>query len=113
MDLRISIVIPRRGPNLAMTYISRGDLRITPPLTSWELQASRVGLAQGVPGGLMFHALCRLKEPASEYHLGMALVVAAVALGLMLWAIIWQASIIDFQRDLIRLLSTGHFGGTV
>ena len=61
----------------------------------------------------MFHALRRLKGPASESHFGMGLVVAAVALGLMIRAIIWQSSIIDFQRDLIRLLSTGHFGGTV
>jgi len=60
----------------------------------------------------MFQALRRLNQPASESHLGMALAVAAVAMALMLWAIIWQASVIAYQRELIRLLSISHFGGT-
>ncbi len=59
----------------------------------------------------MIRALRRLNEPASDSHLGMALAVAAVALSLMLWAIIWQANIIAYQRDLIRLLSATRFGG--
>jgi hypothetical protein len=29
----------------------------------------------------------------------------------MLWAILWQASIIAYQRELIRLLSTARSGG--
>jgi hypothetical protein len=41
----------------------------------------------------------------------MALIVAAVVLGLMLWAILWQANLIAYQRDLIRLLSNSQFGG--
>ena len=36
----------------------------------------------------MTQALCRLKEPASPSHLGMALAMAAVVMGLMLWAVI-------------------------
>jgi hypothetical protein len=59
----------------------------------------------------MNQALRRLNERASDSHLGMALVVAAVVLGLMLWAILWQANIITYQRDLIRLLSNAQFGG--
>ncbi len=59
----------------------------------------------------MIQALRRLNEPASDSHLGMALAVAAVALSLMLWAIIWQANIIAYQRDLIRFMSTTRFGG--
>jgi len=81
-------------------------------LATWDLQARQGWLALRVPGGLMFQALRRLNQPASESHLGMALAVAAVAMALMLWAIIWQASVIAYQRELIRLLSISHFGGT-
>jgi len=59
----------------------------------------------------MIQAFRRLNEPVSESHLGMALAVAAVALSLMLWAIIWQASIIAYQRDFIRVLWETRFGG--
>ncbi len=59
----------------------------------------------------MFQALRRLNEPASESQLGIALAVAAVAMSLMLWAILWQAKIIVDQRDLIRFMSNTRFGG--
>ncbi len=59
----------------------------------------------------MIQALRRLNRPASDSHLGMALAVAAVAMALMLWAILWQASIIAYQRDLIRALQGAQFGG--
>jgi hypothetical protein len=59
----------------------------------------------------MIQALRRLNEPASNSHLGMALAVAAVAMSLMLWAILWQANIIASQRDLIRFMSNTRFGG--
>jgi hypothetical protein len=41
----------------------------------------------------------------------MALALAVVALSLMLWAIIWQAHIIVYQRDLIRVMWDTQFGG--
>jgi hypothetical protein len=59
----------------------------------------------------MFRAIRRLNEPVSDSHLGMALAVSALAMGLMLWAIIWQASIIGYQRDLIRSMWAARFGG--
>jgi hypothetical protein len=59
----------------------------------------------------MIPTLRRLKEPASDSHLGMALAVAAVVMALMLWAIIWQTTIIVYQRDLIRALQASRFGG--
>jgi hypothetical protein len=59
----------------------------------------------------MIQLLRRLNDPAPDSHLGMALIVAAVVLGLMLWAVLWQASIIAYQRELIRLLSTAQSGG--
>ena len=59
----------------------------------------------------MIQALRRLSEPAAESHLEMALAVAAVALALMLWAIIWQANIIAYQRELIRVLANTQSGG--
>jgi hypothetical protein len=58
----------------------------------------------------MIRAIRRLSVPASESHLGLALAVAAVAMGLMLWAIIWQSDLIVYQRDLIRWLWNVHIG---
>ena len=55
----------------------------------------------------------RLNEPATDSYLGMALAVAAIVMGMMLWAILWQANIIAHQRDVIRMLSGAHFGGLV
>jgi hypothetical protein len=39
------------------------------------------------------------------------LVVAAVVMGLMLWAILWQGSIIAYQRELIRAMQAAQFSG--
>lgn len=111
MDLRVSTFSSHPGPRLASVSASCGDLGIAPPHATVDLLASQAWSVWGVPGGWMIQALRRLNEPASESHLGMALAVAAVVMGLMLWAILWQANIIAFQRDLIRLLSTAQFGG--
>ena len=59
----------------------------------------------------MIRALHRLNEPVSDSSLRMALALAVVALSLMLWAIIWQANIIVYQRDLIRVLWDTQLGG--
>jgi hypothetical protein len=59
----------------------------------------------------MMQTLRRLMEPVSEFHLRLALALAVVALSLMLWAIIWQAHIIVYQRDLIRVLWNAQLGG--
>ena len=53
----------------------------------------------------------RLNVPANESHLGLGLGVAAVAMGLMLWAIIWQSNIILYQRDIIRWMWEAKIGG--
>jgi len=50
----------------------------------------------------MMKMLSRLGEPASESQLAVALTVAAVAMGLMLCAIMWQSTIIGSQRDVIQ-----------
>jgi hypothetical protein len=75
------------------------------------MRTDRAGFVLHLPGGWMIQALRRLNEPASDSHLGIALVLAAVVTALMLWAIIWQANIIAYQRDLIRELSIARFGG--
>jgi hypothetical protein len=58
----------------------------------------------------MFRVFRRLNEPATESHMGIALALAAVTLGFMLWAIIWQTEVIVYQRDLIKDLwgALGH-----
>jgi hypothetical protein len=52
-----------------------------------------------------------LGELVSESQLGLALTVAAVAMGLMLCAIVWQSSIIGSQRDVIQWMWSAKFGG--
>jgi hypothetical protein len=59
----------------------------------------------------MMKMLNRLGEPASESQLGVALIVAAVAMGLMLCAIMWQSTIIGSQRDVIHWMWSSKFGG--
>jgi hypothetical protein len=59
----------------------------------------------------MIQMIRRLNVPAKESHLALALAVAATTMGLMLWAIIWQANIIGYQRDLIQWMWSAKFGG--
>ena len=101
---------PRHGPSLAIGYILCGEPGVTGARDLGPL-AGYSGIVWRAAGGLMIRAIRRLNEPASETHLGMALAVAAVVLGLMLWAILWQANIIVYQRDLIRVMWTTRFGG--
>ncbi len=54
----------------------------------------------------MIALIRRLTVPASESHLALGLGVAAIAMALMLWAILWQANIIVHQRDLIHWMTT-------
>jgi hypothetical protein len=112
MDLRISIVLPAHGPGLALAYMSCGDLNETPSLATSNLQSNRSGFIFGASGELMIQVLRRLHEPVSDAHLRIALALAVVALSLMLWAILWQANIIVYQRDLIRVLWNTQLGGT-
>ena len=55
--------------------------------------------------------LRRLVLPASESQLAVALAISAVAMALMLWAILWQSDIIAYQREVIRWLWSGKYGG--
>lgn len=52
-----------------------------------------------------------LAVSASESHLAIALSFSALIMSLMLWAILWQTSVIEHQRDIIRLLWTSSGGG--
>jgi hypothetical protein len=49
--------------------------------------------------------------PVSESQLAIALSFSALVMSLMLWAILWQTSVIENQRDIIRLLWTASGGG--
>jgi hypothetical protein len=59
----------------------------------------------------MIRFIRKLSVPASDSHLGLALGVAAVAMALMLWAIVWQANVIAYQRDLIHWMTSARIGG--
>jgi len=51
-----------------------------------------------------------LTVPAGESQLSLALCVSLLMMGLMLWALLWQADVIDYQRNIIRWLWTGRWG---
>lgn len=53
----------------------------------------------------------RLRIPANESNMGIALAVCAVTLGLMSVALVWQAQIIADQRQAIQWLEHLKFGG--
>ena len=53
----------------------------------------------------------RLSVPASESHLAVALAICMLAMALLLCGIMWQSGVISYQRELIRMLWEGRFGG--
>jgi hypothetical protein len=53
----------------------------------------------------------RLNVEPSDSQLQLALGLAALVMGLMLWAILWQANIITYQRDIIKWMWSAKFGG--
>ena len=53
----------------------------------------------------------RLAVPASESHLAAALVLCMVVMSLLLYGVIWQSGVIDYQRELIRLIWNSRYGG--
>ena len=59
----------------------------------------------------MIRLIRRLSVPARESHLGLGLAVSAFVMALMLWAVIWQSSVILYQRDLIRWMWSAKVGG--
>ena len=46
--------------------------------------------------------------PASESQLTVALSLSLVAMAALLWGILWQADVIDYQRQVIKFLWNYH-----
>lgn len=55
--------------------------------------------------------LRRLTAPASDSQLTWALALSLVMMAILLMALLWQSSVINYQRDLIRSLWSWRFGG--
>ena len=53
----------------------------------------------------------RLAVPASESYLTVALVLCMLVMSLLLCGMMWQSGIIDYQKELIRLLWQARYGG--
>lgn len=65
----------------------------------------------GDPEEAMMEAImARLRLPAKESHVGIALCLSMVMMTLMLGVILWQADLIGYQRDLIRWLYSNGRG---
>ena len=54
--------------------------------------------------------LRRLVAPVSENQMGLVLAAMMLVTALLLWGIIWQSSVIDYQKDLIRQIWTWKYG---
>ena len=59
----------------------------------------------------MVRMLRSLTVPATESQMAIALGMSVLMMGLMLCAILWQSNVISYQRDLIRVIWTGHYSG--
>lgn len=55
--------------------------------------------------------LRRLRVPATESQLAITLAVSLVMMAAMLLGILWQANVINFQKELIRALWNSKFAG--
>jgi hypothetical protein len=55
--------------------------------------------------------LRRLQIPATESQLAITLAVSLVMMAAMLLGILWQANVINFQKELIRALWNSKFAG--
>jgi hypothetical protein len=55
--------------------------------------------------------LRRLFVPASESHLTVALALCVVVMSMLLCGVMWQSGIIDYQRELIRVLWQSRYSG--
>jgi hypothetical protein len=54
--------------------------------------------------------ISKLKIPASESQLSLALGLSVLVMSALLWAILWQSNIIAQQRESIRYLWSLHGG---
>ena len=54
--------------------------------------------------------IAKLKVPASETQLSLALALSVVVMSGLLWALLWQSNIITQQREAIRYLWSLHGG---
>jgi hypothetical protein len=55
--------------------------------------------------------LRRLKVPATESQMAVALSASVVMLSLLLWGVLWQSDVITYQREVIRDLWHIRLGG--
>jgi hypothetical protein len=75
------------------------------------VQADQTTSAPWAHGGNMMRAIIsRLKVPASESQLSLALGLSVVVMSGLLWAILWQSNIIVQQREAIKYLWSLHGG---
>jgi hypothetical protein len=54
--------------------------------------------------------IAKLKVPASESQLSLALALSVLVMSGLLWALLWQSNIITQQREAIRYLWSLHGG---
>jgi hypothetical protein len=61
-------------------------------------------------GSTMRTLIAKMKIPASESQLSLALGLSVLVMSGLLWAILWQSNIIAQQREAIRYLWSLHGG---
>jgi|CZKC01.1.fsa_nt_gi hypothetical protein len=81
------------------------------PAVQTDVRPDLTPSAPGAPGGINVRALIqKLKIPATESQLSLALGLSVLVMSGLLWAVLWQSNIIAQQREAIRYLWSLHGG---
>jgi hypothetical protein len=81
------------------------------PVAPITVRPNQTPSAPWAHGGITVRALlAKLKVPASESQLSLALGLSVLVMSGLLWAILWQSNIISQQREAIRYLWSLHGG---
>jgi hypothetical protein len=84
---------------------------ISSPAVSSAVRTDKFTSAPWAHGGNTMRALiAKLKVPASESQLSLALALSVLVMSGLLWAVLWQSNIIQSQRESIRYLWSLHGG---
>lgn len=81
------------------------------PAVVSDARSNQTPSAPWAHGGFMMRAIiAKLKVPASETQLSLALALSVLVMSGLLWGLLWQSNIIAEQREAIRYLFSLHGG---
>jgi len=107
-------ILARRLPYLALMeseFTAPTQNSMPPPAVQTDVRHDLTPSAPLAHGGNMVRTLInKLRIPATESQLSLALGLSVLVMSGLLWAILWQSNIIVQQRESIRYLLGLHGG---